>query len=62
MSSKARERRMIRLIKSLNEAASALSAVTAHEPIDGNDSRARLRREIEEYAAYLERATWWRAA
>lgn len=58
--SKARIKRFERLIKALTEAGDAMAAVIANEPIDGNDSRSLLRREIEEYAGYLERATWWR--
>jgi hypothetical protein len=62
MMSKAREARFRRLIKALANADDALSAVIAHEPIgEADDSRIRLRRDIAEYADYLDRATWWKA-
>lgn len=58
---KARERRFLRLIKALEDAHEALAHVMAHEPIDGNDSRAQLKRDIAEYVGYLSHATWWRS-
>ena len=62
--SKARERRYQRLIKALVETADALSSVIEHEGqiLGTDDSRIRLRREVEEYGGYLAAASWWRAA
>lgn len=57
----ARHKRFERAIAALFKAYDALAAIT-----DGtesrDDSRLRLKADINEYASYLDRVTWWRDA
>lgn len=57
-----RERRYLRLIKALKEAIAAMEAVSEHEQIrSSDDSRVRLKRDMDEYASYLDSVSWWRS-
>jgi hypothetical protein len=63
MATKAGEAAIKRLITKLNETSRALDSALEHYPARGtDDSRILLKRQADEYAAYLEHATWWRAS
>ncbi len=58
----AREKRFLRVISTLNRAVDALDELCLYEAIKSvDDSRILLRRDMEEYVAYLESVTWWRS-
>jgi hypothetical protein len=58
--SSAREKKYLRAIKALTAAAEAMSELPIADARGGDDPRFTLRRDIDEYAEYLDRATWWR--
>lgn len=49
-----------RAIKALDAAYKAVGALAAHSLGDADDTRVKLRSDINEYLTYLENATWWR--
>lgn len=53
----ATEKQIRKAIKAMDAARDALNAITVDDP---RDSVSRLRRDLSEYADYLEKATWWR--
>jgi hypothetical protein len=60
--STAHEKKYLRAIKAMKAAADALYALP-RDNLHGTDSqRSELLRANEEYAAYLESATWWKGS
>lgn len=49
-----------RAIKALDGAYKAMGALAAHSLGNADDTRVKLRSDINEYLTYLENATWWR--
>jgi len=62
MASKALEKRVLRVIKTLDAAYYALENMIEAdtESYSSNDSRFVIKKSIREYGEYLEDATWWK--
>lgn len=54
------EAQVKRAIKALDAAYHALEPLSSCSQGAADDSRVKLRSDINEYLTYLERATWWR--
>jgi hypothetical protein len=58
--SSSREKKYLRAIKALETAAKAMSELPLGDARGEDDPRFKLRREMSEYAGYLDSVTWWR--
>lgn len=54
------EAQVRRAIKALDAAYKAMEPLSSASQGAADDSRVKLRSDINEYLTYLERATWWR--